>query len=435
MKKTQRWVRFFSRATLLFLGAFTLGAADTEDRLKALEDQNRLLQEQLEVQRRQIDDLSRRLGETPSRAEGEAPAEKRGVSLGNVRISGEGGVGVFHTSKNGRHPNTDFRADEAKLFVEAPLWQNRVFVFGELDLLTRERQTSDPADEAFHLGELYVDFEGISRLWNHDSMLSLRAGRIDIPFGEEYLRRDAIDNPLISHSLMDFWGIDEGLALYGAVGQADYIAAVQSGGHAMLTDADRDKSIAARIGWNAAKNLRISASAMRTGALDTGRDRLSEMWVGNAFIRNIDPAATKFQAGFYQADIRYTWSSGHAHAAGGLIDYRDNAPAPADTDRSVWHYYIEAKQNVFEKLYAAARFSQAFADDGFPIVGHRSMGLFFANPPALTDRIWRLSAGPGYEFSEQLVVKFEYTIERRHITIGPDASDTHFLAAEIAFAF
>ena len=61
-------------------------------------------------------------------------------------------------------------------------------------------------------------------------MLNVRAGRIDVPFGEEYLMRDAIDNPLISHSLPDIWGVDEGIELYGAAGKFSYVVAVQNGG-------------------------------------------------------------------------------------------------------------------------------------------------------------------------------------------------------------
>src|SRR5437016_14557117 len=90
--------------------------------------------------------------------------------------------------------------------------------------MSREAQ-----DLSLQLGEAYLDFENVSRLWNSDRMLNVRAGRMDIPFGEEYLNRDAIDNPLISHSLSDFWGVDEGLELYGRVGKFSYVLAVQDG--------------------------------------------------------------------------------------------------------------------------------------------------------------------------------------------------------------
>jgi hypothetical protein len=83
-----------------------------------------------------------------------------------------------------------------------------VYFFTELNLATRESGDLD-----LRVGELYLDFEDVSKLWGHDRQLNVRAGRFDIPFGEEYLARDAIDNPLISHSLVDLWGVDEGIEL------------------------------------------------------------------------------------------------------------------------------------------------------------------------------------------------------------------------------
>src|SRR5204862_1142451 len=118
----------------------------------------------------------------------------------------------------------------------APIWEN-VYFFTELNLMTREAN-----DLSLQLGELYVDFENISRLWDRDRMLNLRVGRMDTPFGEEYQTRDAIDNPLISHSLSDLWGVDEGIELYGSVNKVSYAVAVQNGGVSGVRDFDGDKS-------------------------------------------------------------------------------------------------------------------------------------------------------------------------------------------------
>jgi hypothetical protein len=46
----------------------------------------------------------------------------------------------------------------------------------------------------------------------------------------------------------------------------------------------------------------------------------------------------------------------------------------------------------------------------------------------------RISVGPGYQFSEHLAVKLEYTLDRRH-TIMPRTEDTHLIAAEVTFGF
>src|SRR5205814_3492728 len=145
------------------------------------------------------------------------------------------------------------------LFVEAPVWDN-VYFFSEINLMTRER-----SDLSVQLGELYLDFENVSRIWGRDRMLNVRAGRMDIPFGEEYLNRDAIDNPLISHSLSDFWGVDEGLELYGRVGKFSYVLAVQNGSVSAVRDFDADKAITCRLAFDPTRWLHLSVSGMRTG--------------------------------------------------------------------------------------------------------------------------------------------------------------------------
>lgn len=434
-----RRVSHFLGCAAVCAAAYAAGA-DTEQRLKQLEQQNQALQQKLDQQQTLIDDLTKKISNIGASATEPAQAdqpEKRGYNLGQVRISGEGGVGVFHTSSNGRHENTDFRVDEAKLFVEAPLWKNYAFAYAELDLLTRERQVAGPADEAFHLGELYVDFESVSRLWDKPGMLGIRVGRIDIPFGEEYASRDVIDNPLISHSLTDFWGVDEGIAFYGGIGKFDYVLAVQNGGHPMLADFDGDKSVAGRIGYKPAKWLRLSGSAMRTGNLSAVNDGMSELWFGNGFVRAIGAGATRYGAEVYEADVQTFWDSGHFKAAGGLMTYHDNAPAAANSDRDVYFYYAELMQRIpqLSKLYGAARFSQIFADGGMPIVAHGDFGPPFFNPAMMTDRIWRLSVGAGYEFSDNLKLKLEYNIDRQHFATSGQSDDIHFLAAEVGFAF
>ena len=103
--------------------------------------------------------------------------------------------------------------DEAKLFVDAQVWGD-VYAFAEINLASREEPDVD-----LHLGELYLDAEDISKLWGKPGQFNVRVGRMDIPFGEEYLHRDVIDDPLISRSLSDIWGVDEGVEIYGALGK------------------------------------------------------------------------------------------------------------------------------------------------------------------------------------------------------------------------
>jgi len=79
-----------------------------------------------------------------------------------VDISGEGGVAFFNSQSDGQTPNAESRIDEARLFVEAPIWNN-VYFFTELDLAEPEL-----TDLNLRVGELYLDFEDISQLWGRD---------------------------------------------------------------------------------------------------------------------------------------------------------------------------------------------------------------------------------------------------------------------------
>lgn len=417
-------------AVLMWIAAGTgiSFGATLEERLDALEKQNQQLQTELADQKRTVADLKTRLGENESASpEKEGKGDRGGIDIGRVQLSGEGGVGFFHTSSDGRYSNGDFRVDEAKLFLEAPLWEGTYF-FGELDVVTREAN-----DEFFHLGELYIDFENVLRHWTEHNYLSIRAGRIDIPFGEEYLVRDAIDNPLISHSLADFWGIDEGVELYGSAFGFDYLLAVQNGGHRTLKDFDGDKSVAGRLGYNFGQRARLSFSGLRTGTLNVEGDEMSEMWIGNGFFRSIGSPATtsSFDATMFQLDAQVFWKAGHLKLAAGHYEYGDN-DTTASNERDGYFYSAEALQNLTPKFYTAARFSQMLAGDGLPIVGHGGFGKYFYGP--LTEDLWRLSIGLGYRWSDNLITKLEYTREQGELANGRERN-LNFLGAEIAFQF
>src|SRR5258708_260009 len=149
----------------------------------------------------------------------------KSLSFGKLVLSGEGGVGFIQQNSAGEYSKAGFLMDEAKLFVDAHIYKN-FYGFAEINLAAREADGNET-----YLGEFYLDWENIHPLWGQERLLNLRIGRMDIPFGEEYLMRDAVDNPLISHSLSDIWGVDEGVELYGSAKKLSYVLAVQNGGH------------------------------------------------------------------------------------------------------------------------------------------------------------------------------------------------------------
>src|ERR1035441_8203004 len=158
----------------------------------------------------------------------------------------------------------------------------------DIDLATRENTGLNT-----QLGELNLDFEDASQFWGKDRQLNVRAGRMQIPFGEEYMNRYAMENPLISHSLSDFWGVDPGVELYGSLGKFSYVAAVQNGGGSGVQDFDGDKSVAGRISFDPNKHWHFSVSGLRTGDLNSQNDYVSAVWFGNGWFRSIgSPAAS-----------------------------------------------------------------------------------------------------------------------------------------------
>lgn len=422
-------------------------SAEVKRQILLLQQQNAALQAQVTKQQELIDSLNRRVAEIQQanakhdhrldelksdmvRAENENN-RGAGFSLGKVRITGEGGVGFFDTGSQGMFPNNEFRVDEAKLFVEAPISEN-AFFFSELNLATRESSDLD-----LRLGELYVDFADVSQLWGRDRMLNIRAGRLDVPFGEEYLSRDAIDNPLISHSLADLWGVDEGVELYGSIGKFSYVVAVQNGGVPLTRDFDSDKSVAGRLSFDPTPWLHLSVSGMRTGNLDAQDDYLSELWFGNGWFRSIgSPETTRFHANLVEGDLELRFKRGHLKAFGGYASYDDNDPN-GNNQRDIYYYSVEGAFDLTRKFYAAVRFGQILADEGYPISGHGMMDAYFFNysPTALTRNIWRLSIGLGYRLNRHLVVKAEYAFEHGKTVGEGDRDHEDLLAAEAAFQF
>ena len=410
-------------------------AAETnmESQLHSLQEQNDALQSQLRRQQEQIDSLTREvsaLHNAPAATEPPPASENQPnrFSFGKVQISGEAAVGIFHTGPDGAFPNTEFRVDEAKLFVDAPVWGN-TYAFVELNLASREA-----GDVSLHVGELYLDVEDISKLWDQAGQLNLRVGRLDIPFGEEYLRRDAIDNPFVSHSLPDFWGVDEGIEFYGALGRFAYVVAVQNGGVSDTRDFNPDKSVTGRLAYDPTGWLHLSVSGMRTGDLSIQNDVLSAMWFGGGWFRSLASpvTATDFHVNMVQGDISLRFHRLVVHTFGGYARYGDNDSA-ADNSRDVFYYSAELIGDLTRKLYSGVRFSQIFVQDGFPIVGQSAIGNYLFGP--LTENIWRCSAVLGYRFNKNLALKTEYSHERGREVGGEIRNHENMVSAHAAFAF
>src|SRR5207245_2611436 len=113
---------------------------ETKQQLQELRQQNQALKDQLLQQQVLIESLTRKVNQIQEQGEQRnremeklenqakesepAPKSSSGFSLGKINISGEGGIAFFHTGPDGLFPNDEFLVDEAKLFVEAPIWND-----------------------------------------------------------------------------------------------------------------------------------------------------------------------------------------------------------------------------------------------------------------------------------------------------------------------
>jgi hypothetical protein len=208
---------------------------------------------------------------------------------------------------------------------------------------------------------------------------------------------------------------------------------VQNGGHPSLRDYNIDKSVALRVGYDPTKWLHVSASAMRTGALSVNDDQFSELWFATAFVRSLsDPTSTTtFQANLVEGDLNVHWSKGYLKGAGGYLKYDDNGAA--DTQREVYYYYLEGLQQVTRNVYAAARWSQILARNGFPVPADGGWGNYYFGEP--TQDLWRLSLGLGYRFSPNLLLKADYTFNQGKVVGGEKRTHENIVSAEVAFKF
>ena len=428
---TTFWLCFATGASCFFSAGY-LHADDTNlaAQVQLLREQNALLEQQLQKQSESLDALSQKvkgLETANTERESDAPensAPAKGTfNFGRVILGGEGGVGFSKTGPQGFAPNSKFTVDEARLFLDAPIWKE-VYFYSEVDLATPENNNTQ-----VFLGELYVDFQDVSQLWGHDDQLNVRVGRMNVPFGEEYLTRYAIDNPLILNSVSDLWAVDPGLEIYGALGKFSYVVAVQNGGGNGVQDDNDDKSVAGRISFDPNQHWHFSVSGLRTGNVEA--NGTSAEWFANGFFQSIgSPATTTFHVNAVELDTTARWASGYLKAFGGYAQYGDNDPTMGNS-RNIFYYSAEVVQNLPENFYGVVRFSDVIADKGIPIMANGNSQYF----SALTTDLWRLSLGIGYRFSDRLIIKTEYSFEGGQQVDGGSRNQENFFGTEVAFKF
>ena len=123
---------FFAISALLPGASGLAYASNVEDEVRLLREQNALLKDQVQKQGTALDTLTKKVekleatkdAQTIAAGENPAPASANGYSFGNIHFSAEGGVAFFNTGTEGSTPYSEFRVDEARVFLEAPVWDD-----------------------------------------------------------------------------------------------------------------------------------------------------------------------------------------------------------------------------------------------------------------------------------------------------------------------
>ncbi|HEY3754566.1 MAG TPA: hypothetical protein VGL42_00295 [Opitutaceae bacterium] len=406
--------------------------------LQDLADQNQALKAQVEAQQKRIEQLEARLealerpnaapakpAATPASAEVEPTRPETSAlsaaagEAAALRVSGEAGFAYFQTGRDGTYPKGEFRVDEARIYLDAPV-SGSVYFHGEIDPATREASNGN-----LSVGGLYAEVEDLPL------GLNVRAGRIDIPFGEEYERRTVMDNPLVAHSLSDLWGFDEGVEVFGSSNAFSYVASLLDGDLNSVNRAHSSLSGTVRVGYDPNSTWGIGASAMRTGWLNGAQSELSALWFANGFFVAL-PKATSFDADLAEFDVHAAWGKSQLRAAVGVAAYQDNGPAA--NRRHFTYGYIEDVQPLIDSLSASLRWSAIAVPHGYPLVGQGASGPYlFGN--ILTTQLERLSFGFDYQFADPVLLKVDYSPEWGKTTNAGKRDNEQFFSTELGVKF
>jgi hypothetical protein len=99
----------------------------------------------------------------------------------------------------------------------------------------------------------------------------------------------------------------------------------------------------------------------------------------------------------------------------------------------MYYYYLEALQHLTSRFYAAGRISEIWARNGYPLPGNGDFHDYFFGQ--LTDEIWRLSLGLGYQWNRNLVLKMEYSLEGGHTVTDISRTHENLFGIELGFRF
>jgi hypothetical protein len=322
----------------------------------------------------------------------------------NIEIWGFGAAGYYDTGSGGTRDHGSFEVKEATLFFEADVWQDISFF---LELQTNRLDKDD--EKYTRTGEVYIHWRDLQL--TADMSIGVKVGRFDIPFGEEYLWQDAVDNPLITFSAIYPYGWDEGVLVYSQWGGVSWIAAVTDGTDARSREDNSQKAFNLKAYGNVTESLYLSASYMNNGdnvksAVEFGGSHFEPVAGSSAGSSSSD----QVDSDMFQVDAKYQFMvsdmSAYIALAAGYADQQDD---DSDFDRDFRWFMVEPYLQLSKEWYAVLRYSEigtydsdeGYHFDGKPYAGGNSAFGFD------TERLRRLGVGLGWQPNPRLTAKLE----------------------------
>lgn len=440
---------------VLFFCFFKMSLADEVSELRSLVEKQ---QRQIEEQRRIINILLERVSALESQeifppkkkvdlSYEETMEVKGGAAKEHILakewfrrfdVSGFGAAGFLRTGQDAKRPKGGFLNYEASLFIDADVWDDVSF-FTEVQTI----RLGDENTKLLRTAEVYLHLRNVLKNIS-DDLLGIKVGRMDIPYGEEYLWQDAIDNPLLTYSTGWPYGWDEGILLYGRLGKLGWIASLMDGSDVRGTDDDADKAVSLKLYGKPTKSLYLSSSFMRNGeagqsAMEFAGSHIEAVGRGDhSSSLGVSPS-TKVNSYLYELDARYTFNTkGYLSLTFGQVFVDDDTSI---FDRDFIYFSLEPLYNLTDKFYLILRFSgigtfddeEGYHFDGKPYAdGNSKFGYD-------TKSLFRAALGVGYRLNPRTLIKVEYSHDDfkliRASTKNAADEDRDLIGAQVAVKF
>ena len=357
----------------------------------------------------------------------------------NFDFSGFAGVGFYDTGTAGTRDHGGFEIKEASLFIETQVWEGSSFFFEfQLNRLGFDSQRYT------RTGEVYFRVQDL--LPAEDKVLGFKLGRIDVPFGEEYLWQDAIDNPLITNSASYVYATDEGMVVYSKFKGIDWTFAVTDGLLSRSTEDTSDKAFNLKLSGRPTESIYASVSYM-----NNGDSSLSAMQFGGSFGQPVgawhdstlgDSTSETVSLELAGADLKYQFGGdgyqGYVTASVGMAKLDDSDPL---FSRDFRWFAVEPYVQFNNGIYLVARYSEigTYDDDE----GYHFAGKTFAGGNESfgydTKRFRRLGLGLGWRPNPRVRAKLELGKDWFELIdaslIDTQNENRNFLGLEIAVRF